>query len=380
MENTENLGDQPVLFSEQNAGRFRVGFITLDNPNSLNALDLGTLRAIEQKLIAWRKRDDIACLVLHASSEKAFCAGGDVKALVKELNREDNSDYGREYFAAEYFVDYFIHVYPKPVLCWADGITMGGGIGIMNGASHRVVTERTVLAMPEITIGFFVDVGATYFFSRLPRGLGLFLGLTGARFDGRDAVALQMADAWLQSKKKRSVFAELLRLDWAGDSLRDREIISRYLASQANVSPSPDSSLLKRLKEIGRFVDQASMDEIDGVFRKWKGKDAWIQGALQGYFAGSPTSAKTIFEQLRRGKNLPLKEAFLREWDMAVHFCERSDFREGVRALLLDKDCRPRWNPPALAELKDEDIERFFVAPGAGPHLLRRKIEESEIG
>ena len=380
MENAEYLGDGPVLFSEESAGRFRVGFITLDNPSSLNALDLRMLYAIEQKLLEWRARDDIACLVLNATSEKAFCAGGDVKSLVNELNKEGNSAYGREYFAAEYFVDYFIHVYPKPILCWADGITMGGGIGIMNGASHRVVTERTVLAMPEIAIGFFADVGATYFFSRLPQRLGLFLGLTGARFDGFDAVAIRMADAWVRSEKKKSVFAELLRLDWAGDSRRDREILSRYLASLADANASPNSSLLKRLQEIETFMDKVSMDEIDEVLRKWEGKDAWMRSALQGYFAGSPTSAKAIFEEFKRGKNLPLKEAFLREWDMAVHFCDRSDFREGVRALLVDKDRRPRWNPPTLAQVGDEEIERFFLPPSAEPHLLRHKIDETGIG
>lgn len=371
---------EAILFSEEDAGRFRVGFITLDNPSSLNALDLRMLCAIEQKLLEWRERDDIACLVLNASSEKAFCAGGDVKSLVNELNKDRNSTFGREYFAAEYFVDYFIHVYPKPILCWADGITMGGGIGIMNGASHRVVTERTVLAMPEIAIGFFADVGATYFFSRLPQRLGLFLGLTGARFDGLDAVAIQMADAWVRSEKKKSVFAELLRLDWAGDSRRDREILSRYLASRADVNASPNSSLLKRLKEIETFMDRASMDEIDEVLREWEGKDAWMRSALKGYFAGSPTSAKTIFEQFKRGKNLPLKEAFLREWDMTMFFCERSDFREGVRALLLDKDRRPRWNPPTLAQVRDKEIERFFLTPSAEPHLLRHKIDETGIG
>ncbi|OGP28027.1 MAG: hypothetical protein A2038_11420, partial [Deltaproteobacteria bacterium GWA2_57_13] len=317
---------------------------------------------------------------LNATSEKAFCAGGDVKSLVNELKKEDNSAYGREYFAAEYFVDYFIHVYPKPILCWADGITMGGGIGIMNGASHRVVTERTVLAMPEIAIGFFADVGATYFFSRLPQRLGLFLGLTGARFDGFDAVAIRMADAWVRSEKKKSVFAELLRLDWAGDSRRDREILSRYLASLADANASPNSSLLKRLQEIETFMDKVSMDEIDEVLRKWEGKDAWMRSALQGYFAGSPTSAKAIFEEFKRGKNLPLKEAFLREWDMAVHFCDRSDFREGIRALLVDKDRRPLWNPPTLAQVRDEEIERFFLPPSAEPHLLRHKIDETGIG
>ena len=179
-----------VVFSEEDSGRFKVGYVALNNPRALNALDLGMLRLMEDKLLEWRQDEDLACVVLYAESEKAFCAGGDVKSLVMALQRDGTIAAARDYFTTEYFVDYLIHVYPKPILCWADGITMGGGIGIMNGAAYRVVTERTVMAMPEIAIGLFPDVGGTYFLNRLPAGLGLFLGLTSARISGHDAVTL----------------------------------------------------------------------------------------------------------------------------------------------------------------------------------------------
>jgi enoyl-CoA hydratase/carnithine racemase len=191
-----------IVFSEKNAGRFKIGYVALDNPRALNALDLAMLRAMEGKLLEWRENENLICVVLHASSEKAFCAGGDVKSLVMALRRDGTIVAARDYFTTEYFVDYLIHVYPKPILCWADGITMGGGIGIMNGASYRVVTERTVMAMPEIAIGLFPDVGGTYFLGRLPASLGLFLGLTSARISGHDAAALGMADGIVASEKK----------------------------------------------------------------------------------------------------------------------------------------------------------------------------------
>jgi enoyl-CoA hydratase/carnithine racemase len=219
-----------VLFSEQQSGHYAIGTIAVDNPRTLNALDMSMLRAMESKLLEWRARDDIACVVLHADSEKAFCAGGDVKSLVKGLQREPGMRFAVEYFKTEYFVDYLIQVYPKPILCWADGITMGGGIGIMNGASCRVVTERTVMAMPEIAIGLFPDVGSTYFLNRLPAGLGLFLGLTGARFDGRDAVAIGMADGFAPSGKKQEVFAGL-QTPLARRSVNDRKLLRDYLDS-----------------------------------------------------------------------------------------------------------------------------------------------------
>ena len=182
--------------------------------------------ALGRKLLEWRQNEDLACVVFHAESERAFCAGGDVKALVIGLQRDGSVASAAEYFTAEYFVDYLIHVYPKPILCWADGITMGGGLGLMNGASCRVVTERTVMAMPEIGIGLFPDVGGTYFLNRLPAGLGLFLGLTSARISGYDAAAIGMADAIVLSPKKGELFAGLSRL----------QLERRYAKEQTNAA------------------------------------------------------------------------------------------------------------------------------------------------
>ena len=198
---SQETAKSAIRFSQQSAGDFSLGIITLDNPRALNALDLEMLRAVADKLLEWRDQRSIACIVLHAESEKAFSAGGDVKSLMAALKRDGAMPVALEYFTTEYFADYLIHIYPKPILCWADGIVMGGGIGIMNGASYRVVTERSILAMPEITIGLYPDVGATYFLNRAPSGIGLFLGLTGARFNGHDAVAIGMADGLIPSQK-----------------------------------------------------------------------------------------------------------------------------------------------------------------------------------
>ena len=186
-------------------------------------------QAVELKLLEWRQRSDIVCVVLHAESEKSFCAGGDVKALVTQLNASAGIEVAANFFAHEYFVDYLIHSYPKPLLCWADGITMGGGIGIMNGAACRVVTERTQMAMPEIAIGLYPDVGGSYFLNRMPEGVGMFLGLTSARFDGADAVSIGMADLLIRAERKRAVFDGLAELPWTTDMAKDRELLRRYL-------------------------------------------------------------------------------------------------------------------------------------------------------
>lgn len=363
-------------FRLEKAGRHTIGLVELNNTRALNALALGMFQAIEEQLLAWEAQPEIACVIFHADSDKAFCAGGDVKALVSELKTSGVLECAAEFFAIEYFVDYLIHRYSKPVLCWADGITMGGGIGLMNGASFRVVTERTVMAMPEMSIGLYPDVGGTYFLNRLPEGLGLFLGLTSARFKGTDAVAIGMADLEIRSDKKAMVLAGLKDLPWTANQLQNKTLLQQHLEQFAEATAAKSPEILQRLDVIQSLTVRKSLEEVDAALRAWNGNDTWMQNAIQNYLSGSPTSAKVIFQQLSRGKPLSLKDIFLREWDMSLNFCVRSDFLEGVRARLIDKDQTPRWNPATLDAVSDEEVERFFSSQHRQPNLLAARLKK----
>jgi enoyl-CoA hydratase/carnithine racemase len=365
----------PVLFERSANG---VLTATLNAEKSLNALSLDMIETLHAELDRAAQDSAVSMVFLQGAGTKAFCAGGDIRKLYDSIvEAEDAHDnpYAARFFEQEYKLDYKIHTYPKPVLCWGHGIVMGGGLGLFAGSSCRVVVETSKIAMPEITIGLYPDVGATYFLNQMPQGAGLYLALTGTRMNAGDALFTGLADFYMRSSDKDALVKALHIHSWSNDARQNqrslRQIVSRLSESRESEIPTSEvKDHLPFLREIGACP---ALEQVVKIFDKARtGSDAWVKSGVETFFKGSPTSAHVMFEQLKRGEKLDLKQAFMMEVGLTIQFAWHHDFREGVRALLIDKDNKPRWKPAQLSEVSRELVAEHFDSPwGAGPNPLR---------
>lgn len=342
----------------------KVGIITLNSEKTLNSLSLPMIEELQAVLADWKTSDEVACIFIQGAGEKAFCAGGDVRRLHDAIIEQRKLDAAKvpqdcfDFFSKEYQVDYTIHTYPKPVIVWGHGIVMGGGIGLMVGASHRIVTEKSKLAMPEITIGLYPDVGGTWFLNKMPSAYGLYLGLTGARLDGADCKFLGLADYYTEASSKESILNALEIAEWQGDSYG---IVSDILKHVSEAVTIPESQAAAHHAFVQKFEGVHTLHEFRAILTGYPEKDEWINNGIKSFEAGSPSSANIIFRQLELGKDMDLKEVFQSELNLSCQCCIHPDFAEGVRALLVDKDQSPKWYPATLDEVTEEWIDSYFV-------------------
>ncbi|MEA2757180.1 MAG: enoyl-CoA hydratase [Aliidongia sp.] len=327
-----------------------LGVITLNRPKALNALSLGMIEVIEAALARWAGDDKIAAVLIRGAGEKAFCAGGDVRAIATVDGSPETERLKRLFFAAEYRLNYHIHTYPKPFLALIDGITMGGGCGLSLHGSHVIATERTALAMPETVLGLFPDVGATWFLNRLPGEMGVYLGLSGVRLRANDLVALGMATHFVPSAAAPALIEDL-----AATPL-DEASIAAVLARHAG---DPGAAMVAtRRSEVDKLFAGATVEAIMADLGD-AGPD-WAGAALQTMHRASPTSLKLTLRQLRGGRTLNLAQMLRIEYRLAVRCTTGHDFPEGVRAILIDKDNAPRWQPARLEDLDAASVEAYF--------------------
>lgn len=367
----------PVLIAEV---RNKVGHIVLNRPQALNALNLDLLNALDQQLRAWRDDNGVRAIVLRGAGEKAFCAGGDIRALyqsVRASQTEPNQPDPMAFFRIEYPLDQLLHEYGKPYIAWLDGIVMGGGMGLAQGASLRVVTERSRLAMPETAIGYFPDVGGSFFLSRMPGALGEYLGLCGVSLLAADAVALGWADVALPSNMLNELLTALDTLSWPlsrnGDPRqrqRDQATLTRLLSSLAEAASHTDSAsrpeavILSRLPWIDRHFSANSVQDIHASLQACAAgtgdEAAWARDTLAFFDRHSPLAMAVTLEQIRRGRGLTLEQCFALETHLDAEWLERGNLLEGVRALLIDKDKTPHWLPDSHAGVTTDHVQSFF--------------------
>lgn len=336
---------------------FSIGWLTLNLPRTLNALTLDMAIAANQQLTVWAERPDIACVVLQGEG-RAFCAGGDVRRMREGILAGD--DYCERFFEQEYRLDHALHNYPKPLLAWGHGIVMGGGLGLFMGASHRVVTNSTRMAMPEINIGLYPDVGASFFLNQLPKGLGLFLGITGCEWNAADALALGMANYLLDDGGKDQLPALLASQNWAANENKNRAILNQCLQTLAPATATP--KLTRYTGQIAATCS-GSLQQAVATLPLLPIQEIWFEHALGNLAQGCPVTACIVAEQLQRGVNMSLAEVFHMEWMLSVQCTRHADFPEGVRAQLVDKDKLPRWQFASIEAVPQTYIDKHFVLP-----------------
>lgn len=360
------------LLSSSTQDTPKIALITFDNEKSLNAQNTDMVITIKKQLTLWQKDDNIAIIVMRGAGEKAFCAGGDIRSLYHATGTPDNhhqkinADIAR-FFENEYGLIYQLHTYPKPIVAWGTGIVMGGGLGLLAGSSHKIITDSTLMAMPEVSIGLFPDAGGSYFLNRMMGKVGLFLGLTGARFSGSDAYYLGLADYALPKENWDKLLSALQNTAWTTCPQQNHALTSQALNAQHTPSLVQHSQILASLADIQTLMNAGDLLAVDKALQHYQGDSNFIKTALPAYQAGCPTTKALTWAIYHKVSTWSLKQILALELNTAIACCRFGDFREGVRALLIDKDKSPKWRY-RLDNLPAEYIKQHFASPYQGAH------------
>ncbi|UXY14834.1 enoyl-CoA hydratase/isomerase family protein [Chitiniphilus purpureus] len=347
------------------SSKHHIGVLRLDAPARLNAQTLAMVHAMDRALAAWRERDDVAAVLILGEGPRGLCAGGDLKALYEAMSSPETLADGDAFFAQEYALCRDLHGYPKPVLAWGHGTVMGGGWGLFAGAHHRIVTESSRLAMPEIAIGLFPDVGASRWLHALPGLLGRWLALTASELNAADALWAGAADVALPDAARADLHRWLAALRWTGHAQDDasmlREALSRWAAKA--LCPLPDPVWQPLTDRIHALCDAPTLGELAGRLRA--GLDHPVLAAAARRFdAGSPTSAWLIWELERQARELPFHDVFELETQVAWHVLRSGELREGIRARLIERNAIARWRARDFSGTLPHDLAMWTARNG----------------
>ncbi|KAL2830051.1 ClpP/crotonase-like domain-containing protein [Aspergillus cavernicola] len=362
-------GDEPddVLFSSL----YGVRLVELNRPKKLNSLNGSMVRKIFPRLKEWEKSQLANIVMLSGSGSKALCAGGDVAALALQNEKGlAGQQASTDFFGLEYKLDHVIATYPKPFISVMDGITMGGGVGLSVHAPFRIATERTVFAMPETTIGFFPDVGGSFFLPRLDGEIGTYLALTSERLTGVQALYAGVATHYFHSSALGNLTARLSELVFHDRaSLAERlDLVNRTMAEFSTGLPSLQEEPIQLAGSLRSAIDRcfghSTIEKILQALEKETEQKAWAQKTLETVSQRSPTSLKVTLRQLRLGQKWSISETFQREHHIAANFMSHPDFVEGVKARLMSKPPRQAsWQPATLADVSADQVDKFFSIP-----------------
>lgn len=340
-----------ILFEKLPAKIGFLGVATLNRPKALNALNHSMITALSKHLDQWLSDDSVKAVILESNSEKAFCAGGDIAYVYQSREKGYSAE---DFFKDEYELNQKIHEYPKPYISFLNGITMGGGAGISIHGSHRIATENFLFSMPETGIGFFPDVGASYFLSRIHHHVGMYLGLTGKRLKHEAALDLGLINYFIPGDQLASVKQNLFETSL---DISNKKMVSDILQSY---HVDTDQTHEKKLP-IDLIQTHFSLQSVEKIFESLANHtDHFSQETLNVLKQKSPTSLKVTHKALQKGQNQSIGECLAMEYHIATHFLHYDDFFEGIRAVIIDKDKSPRWNPSSLEAVTQEMVEKFF--------------------
>ncbi|XP_029385883.1 3-hydroxyisobutyryl-CoA hydrolase, mitochondrial [Echeneis naucrates] len=336
----------------------RAGVITMNRPKVLNALTMNMIQQIYRQLKQWENDSETDIVIIRGAGDKAFCAGGDIRVITEAGKVGD--PLAQEFFREEYILNNAIGTCRKPYIALIDGITMGGGVGVSVHGRFRVATEKTTFAMPETAIGLFPDVGGGYFLPRLRGKLGLFLAMTGFRLKGRDVQRAGIATHFVESKKIPDLEKELVDLKFP--SAEDiTKVLDTYQAKSGLDSEKP-FVLDKHMSDIDRLFSSSS---VEGIMQNLKADGSeFAKKQAETLSKMSPTSLKITYKQQQAGASLSLQDVLVMEYRLTQACMKGCDFYEGVRAVLVDKDQNPVWNPSRLEEVSDQRVDQCFLSLG----------------
>lgn len=340
---------EEVVFSTSENG---VGIIRLNRPKALNSLTFNMVKVIRKKLQEWSTCEAVKVVAMRGTGDRGFCAGGDIKSVYEARNGKNELQEMRDFFAAEYAMDLEVANFNKPIIALLNGIVMGGGVGLSYGANIKIVTNRTLWAMPEMTIGFFPDVGAAYFLNKAPGFIGRFLALTATQINATDVLYINAASHFMSDEKGDAFLTALESIELTDANIDD-------LLEQHVAEPTVTGKLASVQKEIDSHFSFSTIEEI--IQSLEKSDSTFAVETLETMKSKSPVSLKVTLKQLLKGQHQSLEECLTTDLVLASNFIQHPDFFEGIRSVVIDKDLKPNYHYKTLSDVSEDFINQFFV-------------------